>query len=252
MSSQPRSMAANTKAGRRNGSYQKSHQWNKESAKNYPREERRRDRRIYTVKVSTRDGTAIYKAWEHTDNDMDNHFRDADQRFFSFNDVRGKTIHNVDVNSGWRYKMTLRWNPHKVAHDGSKGDWQDLRQWHHEREQRREHQEKKYQAPPASPQHEEEKKVHEMNQQEIASQEMLPAITVVYKPQGGKGAPQQQEDPKPPALTRKNAGDGTAVEWSASEDEEGEQQEEEKNTRENINALEAEKTELLRMLSAGK
>ena len=242
MSSQPRSMAANTRAGRRNGSYKRSqqaihdrHQRNKGSAKQYPREERRRDRRIYTVKVSTRDGTAIYKAWEHTDNDMDNHFRDADRRFFSFTDVRGKTIHNVDVNSGWRYKMTLRWNPHKVAHDGTKGDWQDLRQWHHEREQRRENQEKRYQAPPASPQHQEEKNAPEMTQQEIASQEMFPALTVVYKPEGGKGS-----------LVRGNP------KVSLEQGEQQEQEEEEETTQENIDALEAEKAELLGMLSAAK
>ena len=242
MSSQPPSMAANTRAGRRNGSYQKSqqaihdrHQRNKGSAKNYPREERKKDRRIYTVKVSARNGTAIYKAWEHTDEDMDNHFRNAERRFFSFTDVRGKTIHNVDVNSGWRYKMTLRWNPHKFAHDGSKGDWQDLRQWHQEREQRREHQEKKYQAPPASPQHQEEKKAPEMTQQEIASQEMFPALTVVYKPEGGKGS-----------LVRGNP------KVSLKEGEQQEQEEEEETTQENIDALEAEKAELLGMLSAAK
>ena len=140
--------------------------------------------------------------------------------------------------------MTLRWNPHKVAHDGSKGDWQDLRQWHHEREQRREQQEKKYQAPPASPQHEEEQKIPEMTQQVIADTEMFPALTVVYKPEGGKGS-----------LDRGNAYDGPPnpkVSLEEGEQEEQEQEEEEETTQENIDALEAEKAELLGMLSAAK
>ena len=138
--------------------------------------------------------------------------------------------------------MTLRWNPHKVAHDGSKGDWQDLRQWHHEREQRREQQEKRYQPPPASPQHEEEQKVPEMTQQEIESQEMFPTLTVVYTPEGGKGS-----------LERGNAYDGTPnPKVSLEEGEQEEQEEEEETTQENIDALEAEKAELLGMLSAAK
>lgn len=245
MSSQPRSMAANTKAGRRNGSFKRSqqaihgrHQRNKGSAQNYPREERKRDCRIYTVKVSTRDGTAIYKAWEHTDNDMDNHFRDSEQRFFSFTDVRGKTLHNVDVNSGWRYKMTLRWNPHKAAHDGSNGDWQDLRQWYHEREQRGEQPVQKYQKPYASPQHSEEKKVPEMTQQFLASQEMFPKLTVVYKPEGEKGT-----------LVTGHAHDGPPN--PKVNVEEGEEKEED-TAQKNIDALEAEKAELLGMLSSAK
>ena len=103
-------MAANTKAGRRNGSYKRSQQaiagrsGKKDSG--FKRDTRHnqkdyvQDRRIYTVKVSTRSGTCIYKAWEHSDEKMNQHFRDADEantRFFSFTDVRGKNITNVDL-----------------------------------------------------------------------------------------------------------------------------------------------------------
>ena len=125
--------------------------------------------------------------------------------------------------------MTLRWNPNKDAHDGSKGDWQDLRQWHQEREQKKEQQEKKYHRTPASPQHTEEK-VPEITQQDIANEQMFPTLTVVYTPNGGKGAPQQE---------------------AQSEVENGEEEEDQK-TQANIDALEAEKAELLGMLSSAK
>lgn len=135
MSSQPR---YNTE--QRNGPYNQNH--------------RKKDLRIYTVKVSTNKGPAIYKAWEHSDKDMDDHFRGSERRIlsftdargeinnivvFSFTDARGKIIHNVDVNSGWKHKRTLRWNPHKISLGGSKGDWQDIRQWHNERKQKKTH-----------------------------------------------------------------------------------------------------------------
>jgi hypothetical protein len=142
-------MAANTRAGRRSGSFKRSQeaisdisQRNKGSAKSYnKRMDYVKDRRIYTVLVSTRGGTSVYKAWEHSDDKMNDHFGAAEaegKRFFSFTDIREKTLTNVDLHAGWRYKMTLRWNPEKDAHDGSKGDWQDVRQWYSERDSKRE------------------------------------------------------------------------------------------------------------------
>ena len=107
---------------------------------NHKRQEYVKDRRIYTVKVSTSQGSAIYKAWEHSDDDMNHHFRVADEagiRFFSFTDVRGKFFRNVDVKAGWRYKMTLRWNPQKISAQGKQGDWQDIRQWYNEKKNKK-------------------------------------------------------------------------------------------------------------------
>jgi hypothetical protein len=146
-------MAANTRAGRRNGSYKHSQKAiadrsrrNKHSSKrdggnrSYQSRNLKPDQRIYTVLVSTRGGTAVYKAWEKDDAAMNRHFGDADdagERFFSFKDIRGKEITNVDLHAGWRYKMTLRWNDEKIARDGSKGDWQDIRKWYEERDSKR-------------------------------------------------------------------------------------------------------------------
>jgi hypothetical protein len=142
MNSNTRSMVADTRASRRNGSYNRSqkaisHRDSNSRRKQGSRKEYVKDRRIYTVKVSTRGGTAIYKAWEHSDDKMNHHFREADNsgtRFFSFTDVRGKVLKNVDLYSGWRYKMTLRWNPKKESAEGKQGDWQDIREWYSERD----------------------------------------------------------------------------------------------------------------------
>lgn len=112
----------------------KSNSYNSKGRKD--NKEKVKDRRIYTVRVSTRGGGVIYKAWEYSDENMNHHFRCADeenQHFFSFTDIRGKEIKNVELLSGWRYKMTLRWNHDKVSTDGSQGDWQDVRDWYSER-----------------------------------------------------------------------------------------------------------------------
>jgi len=92
--------------------------------------------RIYTVKVSTRDGYEIYKAWELNDYKMEQHFRSADKRYFSFRDFRGKLLKNVDVKSGWRFKMALRWNPRMVSPDGKRGGWVTQQQWDEEYQRR--------------------------------------------------------------------------------------------------------------------
>jgi hypothetical protein len=129
-----RSMNANATAGRRNGSY-------KRSTKSYKKRTYVKDRRIYTVLVATRSGDKVYKVWEHSDDKMNEHFGAADvegKECFSFTDIRDKTLTNVVLRAGWRYKMTLRWNPEKDAKDGSKGDWQDIRQWYSERDSKRE------------------------------------------------------------------------------------------------------------------
>jgi hypothetical protein len=157
-----RSLGANTRAGRRNGSFKRSERavghfrdQNKGRAEarqraQQERANRRPDRRIYTVLVSTRNGTQIYKVWERNDQDMGEHFLNAPQRYFSITDIRGKEIRNIDRTSGWRYKMSLRWNPEKVADDGSKGDWQNLREWHEERndnfQQRKEQRQAEWEA----------------------------------------------------------------------------------------------------------
>lgn len=85
--------------------------------------------RIYTVKISTRDGPKIYKAWEINDYKMDQHFRSAEKRYFSFRDFRGKLLHNVDAKSGWRFKMALRWDHTLVSPEGKKGGWVTIQQW---------------------------------------------------------------------------------------------------------------------------
>lgn len=79
--------------------------------------------RIYTVKISTPDGPKIYKAWELNNYKMEQHFRSAEKRYFSFRDFRGKLLHNVDAKSGWRFKMTLHWEHTLISPEGKKGGW---------------------------------------------------------------------------------------------------------------------------------
>lgn len=118
--------------------------------------------RIYTVKVVNRKENSIYKVWEYSDENMINHFQNAKQRFFSITDIRGKIIHNIDIQSGWRYKMTLTWNPNKISKNGNKGDWQEFNR-------------KKENTSP--------------NNKNIQDKEIFQKLNVVYQPKDGKGAP---------------------------------------------------------------
>ena len=91
----------------------------------------KKDIKIYQVDTVSKYGNRnCFTVWETSDAKMNQHFGEADknqQNYFSFTDNRGKTIYNVDLRSGWKYKKTLRWNKNKIAEDGTKGDWQDLK-----------------------------------------------------------------------------------------------------------------------------
>ena len=263
MSSNARSMAANTRAGRRNGSFKRSQEAmsemskrNKGSAKSYnKRRSYVKDRRIYTVLVSTRGGTSVYKAWEHSDDKMNEHFGAADaegKRFFSFTDVRGKTLTNVDLHAGWRYKMTLRWNPEKDAHDGSKGDWQDIRQWYSERDSKREAARNEREQRDIAQQKihpsrfqglGEDEGVEEMNPRVLAEgaiddKRQFPSLKVVINTEGKKD--------EPVVKIHTSSGTKTMDAWSDGEEDE----EEITGTVGSVAALEKEKAELLAMLDS--
>ena len=250
-------MAANTKAGRRNGSFKRSQdamtdrsQRNKGRGKrdgggrSYQSRDFKPDQRIYTVLISTRGGTAVYKAWEKNDDAMNAHFGEADRagkRYFSFKDCRGKELSNVDLQAGWRYKMTLRWNESKVARDGSQGDWQDIRQWYQERDAKRssardqgdrrgflEEEDGQCQTPPRSLQ---DGEINDVN-----SFPSLPRVQVVINTKG--------KDSEPAVKIHTTEGEHTVDGWGSDEEETSTSK-----GGDVVASLEKEKAELLEMLA---
>lgn len=257
MSSTGRSMAANTKAGRRNGSFKRSQdamtersQRHKSKGKrngggrSYQSREFKPDQRIYTVLISTRGGTAVYKAWEKNDDAMNAHFGAADRagkRYFSFKDCRGKELTNVDLQAGWRYKMTLRWNDKKIARDGSEGDWQDIRQWYQERDAKRssarfqedrradlEEEDEECQTPPRYLQ---DGEINDVN-----SFPSLPSVRVVINAKGEKS--------EPAVKIHTEEGEHTVDGWGSDEEETCTSR-----GGDVVASLEKEKAELLEMLA---
>lgn len=250
-------MAANTKAGRRNGSFKRSQDAMSESSqrnkskgnrngggRSYQSRDFKPDQRIYTVLISTRGGSAVYKAWEKNDDAMNAHFGAADsagQSYFSFKDCRGKDLTNVDLRAGWRYKMTLRWNDKKIARDGSEGDWQDIRQWYQERDAKRasagyqedgggdlEEEDEQCQTPPRS--------LHLSRMEDKDSFPSLPSVKVVINTKG--------KDSEPAVKIHTGGGEHTLDSW--------ESEEEETSTSRGgdvVASLEKEKAELLEMLA---
>jgi hypothetical protein len=256
-------MAANTKAGRRNGSFKRSQEAmsershrNKGSSKDrsYQSRNMRPDRRIYTVLISTRGGTSVYKAWEKNDAAMNAHFGEADKegkRYFSFKDIRGKELTNVDLQAGWRYKMTLRWNNDKVARDGSLGDWQDIREWYSQRDvaraaaraEREDLGERQPRYVPTSP---EEKPVRQtLADGDIEDEGVFPSLQVVFKSNG--------EVDEPVVKIHKGGVTQTLGDsWSDGEEEDGlvTSSSDVQNSSDTavVQSLEAEKAELVAML----
>lgn len=257
-------MAANTKAGRRNGSFKRSQQAmydrshkNKGSSKgrSYQSRNMKPDRRIYTVLISTRGGTSVYKAWEKNDDAMNAHFGEADKegkRYFSFKDIRGKELTNVDLQAGWRYKMTLRWNDDKIARDGSLGDWQDIREWYRERDAKRDSfrkeredlGERNHRYVPTSP--EAEPVRQSLAEGEVEDEKVFPSLQVVFNTDG------KVDDPVVKIHTggvTQTLGDA----WSDGEEEDGTVDEDEVTSSSDmavVQSLEAEKAELVAMLKS--
>ena len=253
-------MAANTRAGRRNGSFKRSQEAltdrsrrNKHSSKrdggnrSYQSRNMKPDQRIYTVLVSTRSGTAVYKAWEKNDDAMNAHFGAADKeghRYFSFKDIRGKEITNVDLQAGWRYKMTLRWNDEKIARDGSLGDWQDIRQWYEERDSKREAYRNEQKVHPSRFQglgedgEVEEVSPRVLTEGAISSEKEFPSLKVVINTEGKKD--------EPVLKIHTSSGVKTMDAWDDEEDKE----EEVPGENETVLSLEKEKEELLAMLES--
>ena len=133
----------NTRASRRNGTFAYGRKVVNnmseppKNPKNPKQKQYKKDIKIYQVDIVSQYGNRnCISVWETSDDKMNQHFGKADnnyQNYFSFTDNRGKTIYNVDLRSGWKYRRTLRWNKNKITEDGTKGDWQDLKSWYAEK-----------------------------------------------------------------------------------------------------------------------
>lgn len=143
-----KNVAANTRAGRRNGSFKAAERAARlQNQKNNSRKERSpkrrqqgpKDMKIFTVIVHPRNGKAmVYKVWVHDEQTLKSQWPSSDQpRYFTLFDDRtdseGKprSFSNVDADKLPRHKITLRWCRNRK-------EYIPIKQWFGEREQERE------------------------------------------------------------------------------------------------------------------
>ena len=143
-----KNVAANTRAGRRNGSFKSAQRaerlqnQNKNTRKKRApnrRQQGPKDMKIFTVIVHPRNGKAmLYKVWVHGEQTLKSQWPSSDQpRYFTLFDDRAdsegkpRSFSNVDADKLPRHKITLRWCRNRK-------EYISIKQWFGEREQERE------------------------------------------------------------------------------------------------------------------
>lgn len=87
------------------------------------------DVRAYTVMARTRDGLKPFGVHAASEDAVAAMFKQGGPgRFFTLTDSRGKRVTSVDREQGYRYKATLWWNAELRGHNGAKGAYENARE----------------------------------------------------------------------------------------------------------------------------